>query len=100
MNEINTEKFMHDMRAVVIDAEELLKATAGQAGERIDKVRARAEDTLKTARERLLEAGETFDSNARAAVREVDEQVQLHPWATAGIAAGVGLLVGLLISRK
>jgi len=100
MNDLNTEKFMHDMRAVVIDAEELLKATAGQANERIDKVRARAEESLKLARERLLAAGETLDGNVRAAARQVDDQVHLHPWATAGIAAGVGVLLGILIGRK
>ena len=100
MNELNTEKFMHDMRAVVIDAEELLKATAGQANERIDKVRARTEASLKLARERLLAAGEQLEGNVRAAAREVDDQVHLHPWTTAGIAAGVGVLLGILIGRK
>ena len=96
----NTEKFMHDMRAVVIDAEELLKATAGQAGERVEKVRARAEESLKSARARLLAAGENLDANAREAAREVNQQVHDHPWATAAVAAGVGLLVGLLLGRK
>lgn len=96
----NTEKFMHDMRAVVIDAEELLKATAGQAGERVEKVRARAEESLQTARSRLLAAGESLDANARQAAREVNDQVHEHPWATAAVAAGVGLLVGILVGRR
>ena len=100
MNDLNTEKFMHDMRAVVIDAEELIKATAGQAGERVDKVRARAEESLRLARERLLAAGENLEGTARETAREVNEQVKTHPWATAGLAAGVGLLVGLLIGRR
>lgn len=96
MSDINTEKFMHDMRAVVIDAEELLKATASQGGERVEKLRARAEESLKMARERLLQAGETFESTAR----EVNEQVRQHPYMTAGVAAGIGMLVGLLIARR
>ena len=100
MNDTSTEKFMHDMRAVVIDAEELLKATAAQTGERIDKVRARTEESLRLARERLLAAGENVEATAREAAREVNEQVKTHPWATAGLAAGVGLLVGLLIGRR
>ena len=100
MSDISTEKFMHDMRAVVIDAEELLKATAGQANERVEKMRTRAEQSLKVARERLLAAGETLDQNARAAARQVDQQVHLHPWATAGVAAGVGVLLGVLIGRR
>ena len=89
MNNVSTEKLMQDMRAVVLDAEELLKATASQTGERVDKVRARAEESLRVARERIKDAG-----------MEVDAQVRDNPWATAGIAAGVGLLVGLLIGRR
>lgn len=96
----NTEKFMHDMRAVVIDAEELLKATAGQAGERVDKVRARAEASLQNARSVLLAAGESLDANAREAARQVNDQVKEHPWTTAAVAAGVGLLVGILVGRR
>lgn len=98
--ETNSEKFMHDMRAVVIDAEELLKATAGQAGERVDKVRARAEASLQNARSVLLAAGENLDANAREAARQVNDQVKEHPWTTAAVAAGIGLLVGILVGRK
>ena len=96
----NTDKFMHDMRAVVIDAEELLKATAGEAGERIEKVRARAEASLQAARARLLAAGENLDASARETARQVNDQVHEHPWATAAVAAGIGLLVGILVGRK
>ena len=43
--EMNTDKLMVDVRTVVADAEDLLKATAGQTGEGIAKVRARAEES-------------------------------------------------------
>ena len=89
MDRIDSTKLVQDMQAVVVDAEELLKATAGQAGERIEKARARATESLRIARERIAVAGNTVES-----------QVREHPWAAAGIAAGVGLLVGLLIGRR
>ncbi len=100
MNNVSTEKLMQDMRAVVIDAEELLKATAAQTGERVEKVRSKVEDSLKVARARLQQAGAGIDAQAREAMREVDEQVRANPWTTAGIAAGIGLLVGLLVGRR
>lgn len=100
MNNVSTEKLMQDMRAVVFDAEELLKATASQTGERVEKVRNRVEDSLKTARVRLQQAGASLESQARDAMRDVDEQVRANPWTTAGIAAGIGLLLGLLIGRR
>lgn len=89
MDRIDSAKLMQDMHTVVVDAEELLKATASQTGERIEKVRARAAESLRAARERMAAAG-----------NGVNEQVYEHPWAAAGIAAGVGLLLGLLIGRR
>lgn len=89
MDRIATDKLVQDMQAVVVDAEDLLKATAGQVGERVDKIRARAEDSLRVAREQLAVAG-----------GQVHARVKENPWAAAGIAAGVGLLVGLLIGRR
>jgi len=86
---ISSDKLMQDMRAVVIDAEELLKATANQTGERIEKARARAEQSVRVARDQLAGLGQT-----------VNDQVHQHPWTAAGIAAGVGVLIGVLIGRR
>jgi ElaB/YqjD/DUF883 family membrane-anchored ribosome-binding protein len=100
MNAALTQKLKQDMQTVVTDAEELLKATATQTGERIDKVRARAEDSLRTARLRLAETSAMVGEKARIVADGADDQVHRHPYATAGMAAAVGLLLGLLISRR
>lgn len=100
MEAASTQKLKQDLQVVVADAEELLKATASQTGERVEKVRVRAEESLRAARARLAETTAALDNSARAAARDMDDQVHKHPWATAGIAAGVGLLVGLLIGRR
>lgn len=95
-----TQKLKQDLQIVVTDAEELLKATASQTGERIEKIRERAEDSLRAARQRLAEAGAAAGQQARVAADGVDDQLRRHPYAAAGIAAGVGVLVGLLIGRR
>ena len=100
METVSTRKLKQDLQAVVVDAEELLKATAGQTGERMQQVRAQAEESLRRARVRLEESSEALGRNARAAAQSVDELAHKQPWAAAGIAAGVGLLIGLLISRR
>jgi ElaB/YqjD/DUF883 family membrane-anchored ribosome-binding protein len=84
-----TDNMMEDLKAVIADAEELLRATADQAGPRIEEVRARAEESLQAAREHLKGAG-----------AELVSQVRANPWAAVGIAAGVGLVIGILLSRK
>lgn len=100
MEAASTAKLKQDLLAVVVDAEQLLKATATQTGERIDKVRVRAEDSLRAARLRLAETGATVGQRATVAARDVDDQVHRHPWTSVGIAAGIGLLLGLLIGRS
>jgi ElaB/YqjD/DUF883 family membrane-anchored ribosome-binding protein len=96
MDNVSAEGLMKDMRAVIVDAEDLLKATAAQTGERVEKVRAKAEDSLRVARERMKAAG----TSIREKAADVDEEVRAHPWAAAGVAAGIGLLVGVLIARR
>lgn len=95
-----TQKLKQDLHAVVVDAEELLKATASQTGERIEKVRARTEESLRAARARLAETSAAVGQSARVAVHDIDDHVHKHPWASAGIAAGIGMLLGLLIGRR
>jgi ElaB/YqjD/DUF883 family membrane-anchored ribosome-binding protein len=100
MQNVSTDKLMDDLRAVVADAEELLKATAAQTGERVDKVRAKAEESVRAARARIQEMGDSAHAQAREAAREVDQQVRENPWTAVGIAAGVGLVLGILIGRR
>jgi ElaB/YqjD/DUF883 family membrane-anchored ribosome-binding protein len=100
MEHVTSEKLMQDMRVVVADAEDLLKATAGQTGERIEKIRARAEESLRTARNRMQITGKAVQESATEAVRTVDDQVQKNPWTAVGIAAGVGLVLGIILGRR
>jgi ElaB/YqjD/DUF883 family membrane-anchored ribosome-binding protein len=87
--EAAADKLMDELRDVVAAAEDLLKATAGEHGERVQEVRARTEESLRAARERLESMGS-----------RLNDQVREHPWAAVGIAAGIALLVGILLARK
>jgi ElaB/YqjD/DUF883 family membrane-anchored ribosome-binding protein len=96
----NTTQLMDDLRVVVADAEALLKATAGQAGEKVDKARQRAEESVRVARERLGELEGEMTMRAREAARTTDRYVHENPWGAIGIAAGVAFILGLLSSRR
>lgn len=97
---VSSDKLMKDLRMVMLDAEELLKATAGQAGEKVSEARARAEDSIRMAKEALGEMGEEALDRTREAVASADDYVHENPWAAVGIAAGIGLVVGMLLARK
>lgn len=95
-----TDKLMADLRLVVADAEELLRSTAGQAGEGAAELRDKVKATLARARDSLADAQETALAKAKAAGRAADDYVHDNPWRSIGIAAGFGLLIGLLIGRR
>lgn len=100
MSDVTTEKLVEDLKAVMYDAEALLKATSAQTGEKIQEVRARAEDSLRQARVRLTEVEEDALRRARELADATEEYVRDNPWQSVGIAAGIGLVLGILISRR
>jgi ElaB/YqjD/DUF883 family membrane-anchored ribosome-binding protein len=99
-SEITAEKLAADLRLVMADAEELLRATATQAGESVAAARTRVRDSLESARARLGPLGEEAAEQARAAVRAGEDYVRQNPWQAVGIAALAGIALGLLISRR
>ena len=98
--ELATEKLAADFKAIVADAEELVHVTAGQAGEKAGAVRDRIQQKLRLAKTEFDTIQAAALRRGRDAASATDSYVYTHPWTAAGIAAGVGLLVGMLISRR
>jgi ElaB/YqjD/DUF883 family membrane-anchored ribosome-binding protein len=99
-SEVTTDQLIEDLKTVMTDAEALLKATSAQTGEKIQEVRARAEESLRLAKQRLTAAEEEALRRAREFADATEEYVRDNPWQSVGIAAGVGLVLGLLLSRR
>ena len=94
------EKLVADMKAVIADAEDILHATADQAGDKIAGLRARVKDRLQDAKARLADAEAVLVAKTRAAARATDAYVHENPWKAVGIGAGVGFLVGFILGRR
>jgi ElaB/YqjD/DUF883 family membrane-anchored ribosome-binding protein len=99
-NDVSRDKLVQDFKLVIADAEELLRATAAQAGEKVSAARERIQDRIHTAKLKVAEAEEALMVHTREAARVTDEFVHDKPWYAVGIAAGVGLIVGMLIGRR
>lgn len=100
MTQVSKEKLVADFKVVIADAEELLRATAGQAGDKIGDLRAKAQDHLASAKIKLADAEAAVVDKAKQAGRVADDYVHDNPWGAVGVAAGIGFLVGLLIGRR
>jgi ElaB/YqjD/DUF883 family membrane-anchored ribosome-binding protein len=93
-------ELMEDLRAVVADAEELLKATADQTGERIAAARGKAEESVKAAKVRLDEQEAAVVAKTKAAARSTEDYVRDNPWKAIGIAAAAGFVLCILTTRR
>jgi ElaB/YqjD/DUF883 family membrane-anchored ribosome-binding protein len=100
IHEASKEQLVNDFKVVVADAEALLKATASQGGEKLAEVRAKTEKSLNVAKARIADAQSVVLAKTKEAAKVTDEYVHENPWRSVGFAAGVGLVVGLLIGRK
>jgi ElaB/YqjD/DUF883 family membrane-anchored ribosome-binding protein len=100
MKRVTTADLMDDLRKVVYDTEALLRATEGQIGEKADEARRRVQAALDAARTRLKAMQGSAVEMGEEAVEATETYVRENPWQAVGIAAGVGLLLGLLLSRR
>ncbi|MBU2642256.1 MAG: DUF883 family protein [Thiobacillus sp.] len=98
--DVTKEQLIRDFKVVVADAEALLKATAGQGGEVVAAARAKAEESLAMAKVKMSEAQAALVARSKAAAKATDEYVHVHPWQAIGVAASVGVVIGLLIGRR
>jgi ElaB/YqjD/DUF883 family membrane-anchored ribosome-binding protein len=94
------EQLNDDFRVVIDDAEALVKATADLGGEKLTAIRARVDQSLKAAQIRMTQIQEAVVSRAKAEVDAADVYVHANPWTAFGVAAGAGLLVGMILSRR
>lgn len=94
------EQLVTDIKSVISAAEEMLSVTADQAGDKIANIRARIQSRLREAKVRLSDAEDVLLTQTKAAARATDDYVHESPWTAVGVAAGVGLLVGLIIGRR
>jgi ElaB/YqjD/DUF883 family membrane-anchored ribosome-binding protein len=100
MEQVTKAKLMEDLRTVFVDVEELLRATASQTGERITAARAKAEESVKVAKARLTEVQAAVAAQTKVAAKAADDYVRANPWQAVGISAAIGLIFGMLITRR
>ncbi len=89
-----------DLKAVVQTLEDLLESTAENADHAMTGMRKSIEASLKEAKATLATLEKQSVRQVRTAARATDHYVHDNPWQTIGIAAGIGVLIGLLLGRR
>lgn len=96
----NKDKLISELRTVISDAEELLRMTADEAGDGAASLRGRVKDRMNQAKDDLMRLQAVAMDRAREAGDAADEFVHENPWQSIGVAAGIGLVVGMLVARR
>lgn len=97
---IARERVLQDLRILARDAQDLLKATAGDMSDRSKEIRTRLGRTLERATATCKELQGQTVAVTRAAAKEADVVIRDHPYESIGAAFGLGLLIGFLVTRK
>jgi ElaB/YqjD/DUF883 family membrane-anchored ribosome-binding protein len=95
-SEINTDRLVSDLKSVTKDAEELLKTVSGEEGNGSHDLRMRLSTAIDSARETYRR----LEEKAVAGAKATDKVIRDHPYESLGVAFGLGLLVGVLVTRK
>ena len=95
-----SEKLVSDVKLLVAYTEDLVKATASQAGEKIADIRSRAQDAVNNLKPQLVKLEHTVVEKAKSTATATDAYIHENPWTAIGVSAGIGLVIGLLIGRR
>jgi|SRR5262245_6470320 len=103
----NSEKFLKaknqlssDFNALVSDAEALLKSTASYSGEAVNEARTRFQDSLNYFKGRIADTQSAAMAKFDRAATTTQTYVHDNPWKVVGVAAAIGVLLGILLHKK
>lgn len=96
----NIKTVRNDMKTLVRDAQELFREATAATGEKAEELRNKGLVMLEAAMEKAHEIQTVAVEKGKQAAQSTDEFVHEHPWKAVAISAGIGLVIGMLISRK
>lgn len=96
----NIKTVRNDMKTLLKDSQELFREATAATGEKAEDLRNKGLVMLDAAMEKAQEIQATAMEKGKKATQTTDEFVHEHPWKAVAISAGIGLVIGMLISRK
>ncbi|AHJ76478.1 MULTISPECIES: DUF883 family protein [Kosakonia] len=100
MSKDNADHLRAELKSLADTLEEVLSNSSDKSKEELSKLRTKAEQALRDSRHRLGETGDALARQTREAAARTDEYVRDNPWASVGIGAAVGVVLGVLLSRR
>jgi ElaB/YqjD/DUF883 family membrane-anchored ribosome-binding protein len=96
----SADQLIGEFKSLMADAEALIKATEDHPSETINSIRNKALETISGAKDTLSNLEGNLSDKAKVVAAGADDFVHRNPWEAVGVAAGLGLLIGLFIRRR
>jgi len=100
MSKDNADHLRAELKSLADTLEEVLGNSGEKSKEELSKLRTKAEKALRNSRDRLGDTGDVIARQTREAATRTDEYVRDNPWASVGIGAAIGVVLGVLMSRR
>ncbi len=94
------DKLMDGLKTAIGEAEHYLSDAGEQVGGAASEVRARFEDTLRTAKSDLRKLEDSVIARSHEVAQSANVYVRDNPWKAVGLGAAVGVIVGMLVTRR
>ena len=91
---------IEELNHIVDQAESLLRSLGEQSGEAAEAVRGRVTQTLNQAKAKLADAAVDAEQVAESLADRADEYVRKNPWQAVALAALLGGVVTLLVTKS
>jgi ElaB/YqjD/DUF883 family membrane-anchored ribosome-binding protein len=96
----STNALMNDFGALLTEVETLLQRANSATGAPAEALQTEVENKLLAAKQRLLDLEGTTADAAKAVKQATEDYVHQNPWQSIGIAAAVGFLAGVVLTRR
>jgi len=91
---------IEEIRNLIADVEDLIERISDLNDADIARVRSKVLGTVESAKETLADGAATLKRQAREAMSSADDYIRENPWTAIGLAALVGAVAGMLVSRR
>lgn len=94
----NADNLQAELKSLADTLEEILHSSTDNA--ELEKLRTKAENALKDTRLRLSQTSDKLAQQTKQIAGQADDYVRTNPWASVGIGAAVGVVLGILLARR
>ncbi|ADP10226.1 MULTISPECIES: DUF883 family protein [Erwinia] len=98
--DITSENLRAELKSLADTLEEVLSSSSEKSRSELDKLRSKAQSALKDTRARLGDSGDLIAQTTREAAGRADVYVRDNPWTSVGVGAAVGVVLGVLLTRR